>query len=36
MLVKGPENLAHLLEEPLRPFLERRRRAGGILDIDAI
>ena len=36
MLVKGPENLAHLLEEPLRPFLERRRRAAGILEIDTI
>ena len=36
MLVKGPENLAHLLEEPLRPFLERRRRAAGIFEIDPI
>ena len=34
MLVKGPDDLPRLLEEPLRPFLERRRRLAGILEID--
>jgi len=36
MLVKGPDDLPRRLEEPLRPFLERRRRAAGILEIDTV
>jgi hypothetical protein len=34
MLVKGPPTLARLLDEPLRPLLERRRRAAGTIDIE--
>ena len=34
MLVKGPEALPRLLDEPLRSLLERRRRAAGIIDVE--
>ena len=34
MLVKGPDTLPQLLEEPLRPLLERRRRPTGMIEIE--
>ncbi|HKZ06584.1 MAG TPA: hypothetical protein VJU81_14035 [Methylomirabilota bacterium] len=34
MLVKGPDTLPRLLEEPLRPVLERRRRPTGMIEIE--
>ena len=34
MLVKGPADLPRLLEEPLRPLLERRRRSPGVVNIE--
>jgi primosomal protein N' (replication factor Y) len=34
MLVKGPEHLPHLVEAPLRPLLERRRRPTGMIEIE--
>ena len=34
MLVKGPEALPRLLDEPLRSLLERRKRAAGIIDVE--
>jgi hypothetical protein len=34
MLVKGPADLPRLLEEPLRPLLERRRRSPGVVEIE--
>jgi primosomal protein N' (replication factor Y) len=34
MLVKGPDTLPRLLEEPLRPLLERRRRPTGMIEIE--
>jgi primosomal protein N' (replication factor Y) len=34
MLVKGPDALPRLLDEPLRSLLERRRRSAGIIDVE--
>ncbi len=34
MLVKGPDALPRLLDEPLRALLERRRRSAGIIDVE--
>ncbi|HET6369497.1 MAG TPA: hypothetical protein VFG27_19875 [Pseudomonadales bacterium] len=34
ILVKGPAHLPRLLEEPLRPLLERRRRSPGVVNIE--
>ena len=34
ILVKGPADLPRLLEEPLRPLLERRRRSPGVVNIE--
>jgi primosomal protein N' (replication factor Y) len=34
ILVKGPADLPRLLEEPLRPLLERRRRSPGVVEIE--
>ena len=34
MLVKGPEHLPRLVEAPLRPLLERRRRPTGMIEIE--
>jgi primosomal protein N' (replication factor Y) (superfamily II helicase) len=34
MLVKGPDDLPRLLDEPLRPLLERRRRSAGMVEIE--
>jgi primosomal protein N' (replication factor Y) len=34
MLVKGPDHLPQLLDEPLRPLLERRRRSAGMVEIE--
>ena len=33
-LIKGGADLPARLAEPLRPFLERRRRAGGMVDVE--
>jgi primosomal protein N' len=34
MLVKGPDTLPRLIDEPLRPLLERRRRPSGMVEIE--
>jgi primosomal protein N' (replication factor Y) (superfamily II helicase) len=34
LLVKGPDALPGLLDEPLRPLLERRRRPAGMIEIE--
>ena len=34
ILVKGPADLPRLLEQPLRPLLERRRRSPGVVEIE--
>jgi primosomal protein N' (replication factor Y) (superfamily II helicase) len=34
MLVKGPDALPGLLDEPLRPLLQRRRRPAGMIEIE--
>jgi primosomal protein N' len=34
LLVKGPNTLPGLLDEPLRPLLERRRRSAGMIEIE--
>ena len=34
ILVKGPPDLPRLLEGPLRPLLERRRRSPGVVNIE--
>jgi primosomal protein N' (replication factor Y) (superfamily II helicase) len=32
--IKGPDELPRLLVEPLTPFLQRRRRRGGVVEIE--
>jgi primosomal protein N' (replication factor Y) (superfamily II helicase) len=34
IVVKGAENLPRLLVEPLRPFLERSRQRGGVVEVE--
>jgi primosomal protein N' (replication factor Y) len=34
LVVKGPTELPRLIASPLSPFLERRRRSGGMLEIE--
>jgi primosomal protein N' (replication factor Y) len=33
-VIKGPADLPRLLAGPLRPFLERRRRGGGVVEVE--
>jgi len=34
LLIKGPDTLPELIGEPLKPYLERRRRAGDVIEIE--
>lgn len=34
LVMKGPSNLPELIREPLRPFVERRRRGADIIDVE--
>jgi len=33
-LIKGPEELPRLISQPLGPFVERRRRLGGMVEVE--
>jgi hypothetical protein len=33
-VIKGPDDLPRLVSQALRPFLERRRRSHGVVEIE--